>query len=174
LNGHYRPTSIQHAPKEFVMTRFNIQKHFNALQPLFALGNNIRASSLDNTLIELVLMRASQLNGCAYCLDMHSKDARAAGETEQRLYLLPAWREVSLYSERERAALAWCEALTHLDGHDAVSDALYEQARAQFAEEELVNLTLLVTMINSWNRINAAARTEAGGYRPGMFKNAAA
>ncbi|MFC4762806.1 carboxymuconolactone decarboxylase family protein [Dyella koreensis] len=155
------------------MSRFAIQKHYNALQPLFALGNNIRASGLENTLIELVLMRASQLNGCAYCLDMHSKDARAAGETEQRLYLLPAWREVSLYSERERAALAWCEALTHLDPHDAVPDALYEQARAQFEESELVNLTLLVTMINSWNRINAAARTEAGSYRPGMHKTAA-
>jgi AhpD family alkylhydroperoxidase len=156
------------------MTRFNIQKHYNAMQPLLTLGNNIRASGLDNALIELVLMRASQLNGCAYCLDMHSKDARAAGETEQRLYLLPAWREVPLYSERERTALALCEALTHLDTRDAVPDALYEQASAQFTEVELVNLTLLITMINSWNRINAVARTEAGGYRPGMFKQAAA
>ncbi|WP_266168067.1 carboxymuconolactone decarboxylase family protein [Dyella subtropica] len=156
------------------MSRFAIQKHYNALQPLFALGNNLRASGLENSLIELVLMRASQLNACAYCLDMHSKDARAGGESEQRLYLLPAWREVSLFSERERAALALCEAMTHLDSHDAVPDALYEQVRAQFNESELVNLTLLVVMINGWNRINAVARTEAGSYRPGMHQTAAA
>lgn len=86
-------------------------------------------------------MRASQINGCGYCLDMHSKDARAAGETEQRLYLLPAWREADCYAERERAALAWCEALTRLDGHDSVSDTLYVEASAHFDERELVHLT---------------------------------
>ena len=155
------------------MSRFSIQRHYAAFQPLIDLGNHIQGK-LPPALIELVLMRASQLNGCAYCLDMHSKDARAAGETEQRLYLLSAWREASCYSERERAALAWCEALTRLDGHDGVSDELYEQASAQFEENELVDLTLLVTMINSWNRINVAARTKAGSYRPSVRKEAAA
>ncbi|PWK92787.1 carboxymuconolactone decarboxylase family protein [Fulvimonas soli] len=151
------------------MSRFDFQQHFAALQPLFALGKSIRAGSLEPALRELVDMRVSQINGCAFCLDMHSKDARAAGETEQRLYLLPAWRETALYSPRERAALAWAEALTRLGGHDAVPDALHEEVRAQFSEEELVQLTLLVTLINGWNRLNIAARTEAGGYRPGMF-----
>ena len=155
------------------MSRFSIQRHYNAFQPLIALGNAIRAGSLEPALTELVLMRASQINGCAYCLDMHSKDARAAGESEQRLYLVSAWREASCYNERERAALAWCEALTRLDPHDAVPDALYEQASAQFDEKELVDLTLLVTMINSWNRLNIAAHTPAGSYRPGMHKSAA-
>jgi len=111
-------------------------------------------------------MRASQINGCAFCLDMHSKDARAAGETEQRLYLLPAWRETKLYSERERIALAWTEELTELASHDAVSDSLYEQARQHFDEDALVDLTLLVVAINSWNRINIAARTIGGSYKP--------
>jgi len=151
------------------MSRFDFQQHFAALQPLFALGKSIRAGSLEPALRELVDMRVSQINGCAFCLDMHSKDARAAGETEQRLYLLPAWRETALYSPRARAALAWAEALTRLGGHDAVPDALHEEVRAQFSEEELVQLTLLVTLINGWNRLNIAARTEAGGYRPGMF-----
>ena len=152
------------------MSRFDIQEHFPAMQPLFALSKSLRGSSLEAPLRELVLMRVSQINGCAYCLDMHSKDARAAGEAEQRLCLLPAWRETSLYSERECAALAWAEALTVLNGHDTVSDALYEQTSAHFSEDELVKLTLLVTLINSWNRINMAARTKAGGYQPGMYR----
>jgi AhpD family alkylhydroperoxidase len=96
-------------------------------------------------------MRASQINGCAYCLNMHSRDARTAGETEQRLYLLNAWREASCYSERERAALAWTEALTDLD-RQGVADEVYEQARSQLSETELTNLTLAVSQINSWNR----------------------
>lgn len=156
------------------MSRFSIQHHYKTFQPLLTLGGNIRAGSLEPELIELVQMRASQLNDCAYCLDMHSKDARAAGESEQRLYLLSAWREASCYSDRERAALAWCETLTCLDPRDGVPDTLYEQASAQFEEKELVDLTLLVTAINSWNRINIAARTPAGSYRPGTRKNAAA
>jgi alkylhydroperoxidase family enzyme len=98
---------------------------------------------------------------------MHSKDARAAGETEQRLHLLPAWRETRLYSERERLALAWAEELTELASPEAVSDALHEQARQHFDEEALVDLTLLVVAINSWNRINVAARTIGGSYRAG-------
>jgi len=151
------------------MNRFNYQPHVSALQPLFALSKSIHASSIEPALRELVQMRVSQINGCAFCLDMHSKDARAAGETEQRLHLLPVWRETRLYSARERAALAWAEALTGLNGPESVSDALYEEARGQFSEEELVKLTLLVTLINSWNRFNIAARTEGGGYQPGMF-----
>jgi AhpD family alkylhydroperoxidase len=152
------------------MPRFTLKKHFASLQPLFALGKQLHEGTLEPALRNLVLMRASQLNGCAYCLDMHSKDARAAGESEQRLYVLPAWREAAFYSARERAALAWCEALTQLPAHDqSVPDALYAEARAQFDEKELVDLTLLVTLINSWNRINIAARPEVGDYRPGMF-----
>ena len=149
------------------MTRFNIQRHYAAMQPLLALSQQVHgAGRLEPALIELVLMRVSQINGCAYCLDMHSKDARAAGETEQRLYVLPAWRETRLFSERERIALAWAVELTGLASHDAVSDALYEQASGLFEEAELVDLTLLVVAINGWNRINVAARTIGGHYKP--------
>jgi AhpD family alkylhydroperoxidase len=141
-----------------------------ALKPLFALGAQVEASRLERSLIELVKMRASQINGCAYCLDMHSKDARAAGETEQRLYLLDAWRETPLYSERERAALAWTEAVTRVaEGH--VPDDVYDEVSNHFTEDELVALTLAITTVNSWNRLNIAFRMEAGGYRPGMFKH---
>ena len=141
-----------------------------SLKPLFALGAQVEASGLEPSLLELVKMRSSQLNGCAYCLDMHSKDARAAGETEQRLYLLDAWRETSLYSERERAALAWTEAVT-LVADSRVPDDVYEEASKHFSEEELVALTLAIVAINGWNRLNIAFRMEAGNYRPGMFKN---
>jgi AhpD family alkylhydroperoxidase len=152
------------------MSRFNLKQHFTSLQPLFALNKQIHAGSLEPQLCNLVLMRVSQLNGCAYCLDMHSKDARATGESEQRLYVLPAWRETPFYSARERAALAWAEALTSLPSHDqSVPDALYEEACAQFDEKELVDLTLLVGSINVWNRINIAARPEVGDYKPGMY-----
>jgi AhpD family alkylhydroperoxidase len=139
------------------------------LKPLFALQAQIETSGLEHSLLELVKMRSSQLNGCAYCLDMHSKDARAAGETEQRLYLLDAWRETSLYSERERAALAWTEAVTLVaEGH--VPDDVYDAVSNVFTEQELVALTLAIAAVNSWNRLNIAFRMEAGGYRPGMFK----
>jgi AhpD family alkylhydroperoxidase len=145
-------------------TRISLQQ----LRPLFALGAQIEASGLEHALLELVKMRASQLNGCAYCLDMHSKDARAAGESEQRLYLLDAWRETSLYSERERAALAWTEAVTLVtDGH--VPDEVYAAVSGHFTEQELVALTVAVVAVNSWNRLNIALRMEAGNYRPGMF-----
>ena len=148
------------------MSRFSVQRHYAAMQPLIALGQQVeQGGRLEPALVQLVLMRASQLNGCAFCLDMHSKDARAAGETEQRLYLLPAWRETTLYSDRERIALAWAEELTELASHDAVSDALYEQARQHFDEDALVDLTLLVVAINGWNRINIAARSIGGHYR---------
>jgi AhpD family alkylhydroperoxidase len=147
-------------------TRISMQ----SLKPLFALGAQVEASGLEHALLELVKMRSSQLNGCAYCLDMHSKDARAAGETEQRLYLLDAWRETSLYSERERAALAWTEAVTRVaDGH--VPDDVYDEASNHFTEDELVALTLAIVAVNGWNRLNIAFRMEAGSYRPGMFKH---
>jgi len=153
------------------MSRFAIERHYPAMQPLVTLGKNIHtAGRLEAPLIELVLMRVSQINGCAYCLDMHSKDARAAGETEQRLYVLPAWRETTLFSERERIALAWAEELTELATREAVSDALYEQARQHFEEDALVDLTLLVVAINGFNRVNIAARTVGGSYKVGMFK----
>jgi AhpD family alkylhydroperoxidase len=149
------------------MTRFSIQRHYAAMQPLIDLGQNVHAAGrLEPALVQLVLMRVSQINGCAFCLDMHSKDARAAGETEQRLHLLPAWRETKLYSERERVALAWAEELTELASPEALSDALYAQASQQFEEAALVDLTLLVVAINSWNRINIAARTIGGHYKP--------
>ena len=149
------------------MQRFNIQRHYASMQPLVTLTANIHAAGrLEPPLIELMLMRVSQINGCAFCLDMHSKDARAAGETEQRLYLLPAWRETRLYSDRERIALAWAEELTELASHEAVSDALYAQASQHFDEAALVDLTLLVVNINAWNRINVAARTIGGHYKP--------
>lgn len=117
------------------------------------------------TLAHLVKLRVSQMNGCAFCIDMHWKDLRAAGETEQRLYGLDAWAESPYYTDRERAALAWAEALTDLhDGH--VSDAAYEAVRTQFHGKELADLTLVVTTINAWNRLAIAARSTPGKYQP--------
>jgi AhpD family alkylhydroperoxidase len=141
-----------------------------AIQLLLAVEAHIASSKLDHKLLHLLKMRASQINGCAFCLDMHSKDARAVGETEQRLYGLDAWEETPYYSDRERAALEWTEAITIL-GKDHVPDSTYEKVRAHFSEEEIVALTLAAAMINTWNRLNIAFRTEAGGYQPGMFKN---
>jgi AhpD family alkylhydroperoxidase len=112
----------------------------------------IQSSGLEKSLIELVKMRASQINGCAYCLDMHSKDARRNGETEQRLYLLNAWRESPAYTDRERAALAWTDALT-LIAETHAPDDVYAEVRAQFKDDELVNLTILIGLINLWNRL---------------------
>ena len=131
---------------------------------------HIRQSGLEPRLVELVKTRASQLNGCAYCIDMHTKDARAHGESEQRLYALPAWRETPFFSARERAALAWTEAVTLVaDGH--VPDEAYDEVSNHFTEDELVSLTLAIVAVNSWNRLNIAFRMEAGNYRPGMFKH---
>jgi len=124
----------------------------------------VRHSGLEHSLLELVKTRASQINRCGYCIDMHTKDARAGGESEQRLYLLPAWREAPFYTERERAALEWTEALTHISEND-VADELYQRVRRQFDEKELVDLTLAVTAINSWNRLAIAFRTEVGSYQ---------
>ena len=128
-----------------------------------------KSSKLEPSLIELLKMRASQINGCAFCLDMHSKDARAAGETEQRLYALNAWSETPFFTDRERAALAWTEAVTLVaDGH--VPDAVYEKAMQQFSEEELVNLTMAVVTINGWNRLSIAFRAVPGEYQPAARK----
>jgi len=125
----------------------------------------IHKCGLEPSLLELVKLRASQINGCAHCIDMHAKELRAAGESEQRLDLLSAWRESPFYSERERAALAWTEALTLVtDGH--VPDEVYEEARGQFNEEELANLSLAIVAINGANRLNIAFRTVPGSYRP--------
>jgi AhpD family alkylhydroperoxidase len=138
------------------------------MQAMFGLEKQVRKAGLDHRLMDLVRMRASQINGCAYCLDMHSKDARAKGETEQRLYGLDAWRETPYYSERERAALEWTEALTLVaDSH--VPDDVYERVREQFSEDELAHLSLAIVAINGWNRLNVAARTVPGDYVPGSL-----
>src|SRR5258708_35390865 len=125
----------------------------------------VRESGLEPSLLELIKVRASQISGCASCLDMHWKDARARGESEQRLYSLDAWRETSYYTERERAALTWTEAVTQIAGNH-VPDELYEQVRPHFSEEELVNLTLAVVAINGWNGLAISFRTEPGTYQP--------
>ena len=145
--------------------RLSFMKYPQAIKPLFDFSAAMHECGLERPLVELVLMRVSQINGCAYCMDMHSKDARAAGETEQRLYVLPGWREASFYSERECAAFEWAEAVTRLGEH-GVTDEVYARARNSFSEEELLSLTLLVGLINTWNRINVAFQTPAGSYRP--------
>lgn len=129
-----------------------------------ALQAHVERCGLESSLLELVKFRVSQINGCAYCLDMHSKDARAAGETEQRLYTLPAWRETPFYSERERAALAWTEALTLIADTHAPDD-VYTAARTQFNEAELVDLTAAIVAINGWNRLAIGFRSEPGSYQ---------
>jgi AhpD family alkylhydroperoxidase len=138
------------------------------IQAMLGLERQIRQAGLDHGLIHLVLMRASQINGCAVCLDMHSKDARANGESEQRLYGLDAWRETPYYSPRERAALEWTEALT-LVSETRVPDDVYERVREQFSENELVHLSLAIVSINGWNRLNIAARTVPGDYVAGSL-----
>jgi AhpD family alkylhydroperoxidase len=132
---------------------------------LYEIEKYVAASGLDHKLLQLVKMRASQINGCAFCLDMHSLDARAAGETEQRLYTLDAWRETPFFSERERAALAWTEAVTRVsDTH--VPDEVFEDVKRQFSEKEIVDLTLALGMINLWNRMAISLRAVPGHYRP--------
>jgi AhpD family alkylhydroperoxidase len=137
-----------------------------ALQAMFGLERHVRQAGFEKGLLDLIRMRASQINGCAYCLDMHSKDARAHGETEQRLYGLSAWRETPYYSERERAALEWTESLTLVaDSH--VPDEVFERVRKHFSEAELVGLTLAVVQINGWNRLSISMRAVPGTYQPG-------
>jgi AhpD family alkylhydroperoxidase len=136
-----------------------------ALKAMLQLEAVVRRGGLDPKLLELIKIRASQMNGCAYCIDMHTKDARIKGETEQRIYALDAWRETPFFTEKERAALAWTEALTNIQtGH--APDAVFEQLRKNFSEEEIVTLTLAVTMINTWNRIAIGFRMVPGNYQP--------
>lgn len=135
------------------------------MRAMNALETYIADCGIEPALQDLVKLRASQLNGCAYCVDMHSLDARAGGETEQRLYALPVWRETPFFSERERAALLWTEKLT-LIAHDQVPDEVYAQVRPQFTEEELANLTLIIATINAWNRFAISFRAEPGHYKP--------
>lgn len=136
-----------------------------AYKAMLGLEAYLTSSSIEQKLLHLLKYRVSQINGCAYCLDMHSKDLRAEGESEQRLYVLDAWREAPFYSDRERAALAWAEAVTRVtEGH--VPDDVYAEARSQFSESELVDLTLAVTTINAWNRLSIAFRAPAGTYQP--------
>jgi AhpD family alkylhydroperoxidase len=145
----------------------------DAYRAMAGLEAFVRRSGIEHGLLHLVKMRASQMNGCAYCIDMHSKDARAAGETEQRLYALDAWRETPFYSPRERAALAWTEALTRVqDGH--VPDAVFQEASGQFSEMELMNLTMAVVAINGWNRIAIAFRSLPGSYQAPVAHHAPA
>ena len=136
-----------------------------AFRAMFGLEKYVRECGLEASLLDLVKMRASQINGCGYCLDMHSKDARAGGETEQRLYVLPAWREAPFYTDRERAALAWTESMT-LVSEDQIPDEVYAEARQHFSEEELVNLSLAIVAINGWNRLSIGFRAEVGSYQP--------
>src|SRR5665213_1248118 len=137
----------------------------NALKAMLELEKYVHGSGLERPLYELVKTRASQINGCAYCLDMHTKDARTQGETEQRLYALNAWREAPFYTDRERAALEWTEQLTLIAGR-GVPDDLYLRVREQFTEEELALLTLAVIQINAWNRFAISFRPEVGSYQP--------
>jgi AhpD family alkylhydroperoxidase len=142
-----------------------------AMKALQDLEHYVQSSPLESSLIQLVKMRASQMNGCAYCLDMHSKDARAEGESEQRLYLLDAWREAPMYSERERAALELTEAITDI-AHGHVEDELYERVKGKFSDEELVALVVAVTAINAWNRLSITFRAEPGHYQPASSRAA--
>jgi len=141
------------------------QQAAEAVKGLRAIEEYVYASGLEKSLIELVKLRVSQINGCAYCIDMHTKDARQLGETEPRLYLLTAWRETPFYSERERAALAWAEILTLISGND-VSDEEYEAVRQHFSESELIALTMAIVSINGWNRLAIPFRSVPGSYQP--------
>ena len=142
-----------------------------AYKAMLGLEEYLHQCGLEASLLNLIKLRASQVNGCAYCIDMHWKDLRAAGETEQRLYGLDAWEESPYYSERERAALAWTEAVTNLhDGH--VRDEVYEYVRNHFSGKELADLTLAVAAINAWNRLAISARTVPGTYQPVVVPNA--
>ncbi|HEX5431870.1 MAG TPA: carboxymuconolactone decarboxylase family protein [Bryobacteraceae bacterium] len=145
--------------------RLDAAKHARgAREAMYGIEKYVKECGLEAPLLELVRMRASQMNGCAYCLDMHSKDARAAGESEQRLYTLIAWRETPFFTERERAALEWTEAVTAIS-ESHVPDDVYERARKQFTETELVNLTMAVVAINGWNRLAISFRQVPGTYQ---------
>jgi len=144
-----------------------------ATKAMLELEKYIAGCGLDHKLIHLLKMRASQINGCAFCIDMHSKDARALGETEQRLYELDAWRETPFYSDQERAALQWIEAITEVS-ETHVPDSAFDEAKKQFNEKEIVDLTIVAGVINLWNRIAIATRAVPGHYKPAPSRNAAA
>jgi AhpD family alkylhydroperoxidase len=138
-----------------------------AYHAMLGIEHYLEQCGLEKSLQDLIKLRVSQINGCAYCIDMHWKDLRAAGESEQRLYGLDAWEESPYYTDRERAALAWAESITNIqDGH--VPDEVFEKVRNLFNDKELADLTLAITAINSWNRLSIAARTVPGTYQPAM------
>lgn len=146
--------------------RIEIQKAAPGAQnALYGLQKYIHASGLEPSLLNLIDLRASQINGCAYCVDMHTKDARSLGETEQRLYAVSVWRDTPFFTDRERAALEWTEAVTELQGR-SVPDQIFQSVRPHFTDKELVDLTLAIIAINGWNRLNIAFRREAGDYQP--------
>lgn len=148
----------------------NQRFHFGTASPgaykaMIGLEQHLHACGLEERLIHLIKLRASQINGCAYCIDMHWKDLRATGESEQRLYMLDAWQESPFYTARERAALEWTEALTRItEGH--IPDEVYERVKPHFTEQELADLSVAITTINAWNRLMVAARTVPGTYQP--------
>src|SRR3954469_3820335 len=154
--------------------RFDLTKEASrgAAQAMYGLEQYVRNSGLDKRLVELIKVRCSQINGCAYCIDMHTKDARAEGETEQRLYALSAWRETPFYTDRERAALEWAEALT-LVAEKGVPDEVYARVREHFTDEELVKLTLAIVQINGYNRFAISFRALPGSYEPTQHPRAA-
>jgi AhpD family alkylhydroperoxidase len=158
-------TNQPHAPNA-VAPRFDYAKAAEGgYRAMLGLESYLHSCGLEAGLIHLLKLRVSQINGCAFCIDMHWKDLRALGETEQRLYSLDAWHDSPFYSDRERAALAWAEAVTHLvDGH--VPDELYQQVRAQFDEQGVASLTFVVVTINAWNRLMIASRMPPGSYQP--------
>ena len=143
----------------------------DAYRAIMGLELYVRHSGLESSLIELIKLRASYMNGCAYCVDMHSKDARVEGETEQRIYAVPVWRETPFYSDRERAALAVTEAVTAI-GQAGVPDDVYDEAKRFFRQDELVKLTMAIVTINAWNRVAITFRTEPGTYQPRAVQSA--
>jgi AhpD family alkylhydroperoxidase len=160
------PMTLTTAPETAAKPRIDYAKVApGAVQAQLGLENYIRNSGLERSLIELMKLRASYVNGCAYCADMHTKDARVAGETEQRLYAIPVWRETPFFTPRERAALAWTDAVNEV-GRTHVPDEVYEEVRQHFNDVEIVNLTMVVVTINGWNRIAVAFRHAVGSYVP--------
>ena len=155
-------------------TRVDMTRHIGSgmARSLLAMGVEVGKSGLERPLFELVKIRASQINGCAYCIDMHTKDARALGESEQRIYALSAWRETPFFSARERAALEWTEALTRLGDPDGVPDDLYGGVREQFDEDAIVALSFAIVVINCWNRLSIAFRPPVGSYQPAELTTA--
>lgn len=154
-----------------MVTRIDYEKVApGVVQAMLKLEEYVRGSGLERSLLELVRLRASQMNGCAYCVDMHTKDARNQGETEQRLYAVAVWHDAPFFTERERAALAWTEAVTWVSWEHAPDD-VYQAARRHFSEKELVDLTMALIAINGWNRLSISFRREAGTYQPGGKRN---